>query len=182
MWIQKLSSLFLSLLFSCTSSQIDCVSRTEQEIDSHSDIDGDSDVKSSSLKFSDIDKSVVRSSKLKHSDVESGSSVNGSILAHSEVKDGSNVVCSIVKHSEILERSRVEKSAIKHSDITNSTILNTVIAQSEIKQSSIKNYQEEILCFEIEYCNNRENITEGKVHNFFFFILCYVILIKSIAT
>ena len=57
----------------------------------------------------------------------------------------------------------------KYSDITNSTIVNTKIAFSDIKHSSIKDYKEKILCFEIEYCSNRENITEGKVHHFLFF-------------
>ena len=62
-----------------------------------------------------------------------------------------------------LKKSTVEKSKIDMSQITNSTILNTEIDKSPIKHSYIKDYKEKISCFEIEYCNNRENIEEGKV-------------------
>ena len=178
-----LSQELFSLLIPCTFSRMvveECVSRTEQEVDSYSDINGDSEVKSSILKHSDIDGSVVRSSKLKYTDVESGSRVNISIIAHSDVKDGSTIVCSVVKHSEILKGSTVEKSMVKHSKITNTTILNTEIGHSEIKHSYIKDYREGILCYDIEYCNNRENIAEGKVHHFLFTIAIQVSLVCKV--
>ena len=156
--------MLLLLLFSYIFGRVaveECVSRTKQYV-TFSEIDGDSDVKSSSLYMSDIDASVVRSSELFQSNAESGSKVNRSKLYQSPVT-ASTVVCSHLSFSS-LKRSRVEKSKIDFSEITNSTILNTEISFSPIKHSYIKDYKEEISCFEIEYCNNRENIGEGKVH------------------
>ena len=49
-----LSQELFSLLIPCTLSHMvveECVSRTEQEVDSFSDIDGDSEVKSSILEW-----------------------------------------------------------------------------------------------------------------------------------
>ena len=90
----------------------ECVSRTEEEVVSYSDIDGDSEVKSSSLKYSDIVASVVRNSNLDYSDIVASvvrsseldysdadnSNVTGSKLAYSDVEEGSTVVCSFLKY------------------------------------------------------------------------------------
>ena len=90
----------------------ECVSGTEEEVVSYSDIDGDSEVKSSSLKYSDIVSSVVRNSNLDYSDIVASvvrsseldysdadnSNVTGSKLAYTDVEEGSTVVCSFLKY------------------------------------------------------------------------------------